>query len=126
MNGKEGQLPSLGALGEKLASQYLKKDGYSIVERNYRIRNGEIDIIAKNNGELIFVEIKTRSTERYGYPEEGVTFLKKKRMATAIRSYLLRFPSQPLYRIDIVAITINSFSRTAKIRHIRNIEFPEI
>ena len=64
---------STGNYGEDLACKYLRKIGYDILERNYRIRGGEIDIIARDKEFLVFVEVKTRFTHEYGLPVESVT-----------------------------------------------------
>lgn len=64
----------LGLFGEDIARRYLIKQGYKILERNVRCKYGEIDIITLKNMKLIFFEVKTRRTERYGYPEEEVNY----------------------------------------------------
>ena len=69
-----------GKLGEDAACKYLKKQNYQILERNYRKRYGEIDIIAQKSNKLIFAEVKTRSGERYGTPSEAVTFSKQQKI----------------------------------------------
>ncbi len=68
----------LGNLGETIAENYLKKSGYNIVCKNFRCSIGEIDIIALNKNSLIFVEVKTRTSTKFGYPKEAVTYHKKK------------------------------------------------
>lgn len=62
-----------GQFGEDLAAKYLKKKGYELVERNWRTRAGEIDIIAKKNAVIYFVEVRTKSTEEFGSPLESIT-----------------------------------------------------
>ena len=64
MNAKQ----QLGKIGENLASEYLEKQGYLILERNFACRQGEIDIIAKDEKEFVFVEVKTRKSLKFGYP----------------------------------------------------------
>ena len=64
---------SLGQQGEQIAVQYLKAHGYKILERNYRCRVGEVDIIAEDQGDLVFVEVKARSSKVFGNPAEAVT-----------------------------------------------------
>ena len=71
MNNKEK-----GDLGEVIALKYLIKSGAEILERNYKIKTGEIDIIAKVDNELVFIEVKSRSNTRYGYPAEAVNYKK--------------------------------------------------
>lgn len=70
----------LGRAGEERAVQHLSALGYTIVERNWRCAQGEIDIVALDAGELVFVEVKTRRTDRYGHPFEAIDARKKRRM----------------------------------------------
>jgi putative endonuclease len=113
---------SLGERGESLATDFLLRNGYRVVMRNYRSFGGEIDIIARQKDEFIFVEVKTRTSTRYGFPEESVTPLKLRCMTRAIQSFLRRFPVEPVYRIDIISVEVDMFCRVAHIRHIKNIE----
>ena len=105
-----------GALGEKAACELLQKQGYKIIDRNFRTRYGEIDIIAldfSNKLEtLVFVEVKTRWNLDYGYPEEAVTPRKLR---------LVAHPKTPdLLRIDVVAIEVEG-DRVVATRLIRNV-----
>src|SRR3990167_6959320 len=68
-----------GRLGENMAAEYLRTNGYHILRRNYHVRGGEIDIIAKQNQTLVFIEVKTRRQNAGGYPEEAGTPKKLKR-----------------------------------------------
>ncbi|HIE17798.1 MAG TPA: YraN family protein, partial [Dehalococcoidia bacterium] len=78
----------LGAAGEKLARDFLKKKGYRIRDTNFRCREGEIDIIARKKDHLVFVEVRTRSTTAFGSPEESVTLAKKEKLISAALSYI--------------------------------------
>ncbi|OGY13223.1 MAG: hypothetical protein A3A77_01460 [Candidatus Blackburnbacteria bacterium RIFCSPLOWO2_01_FULL_40_20] len=114
-----------GALGEKAACELLQKQGYKILERNFRTRYGEIDIIAldfSNKLEtLVFVEVKTRWNLDYGYPEEAVTPRKLRLVAQAAQFYKLTHPKTPdLLRIDVVAIEVEG-DRVVATRLIRNV-----
>lgn len=115
---------SSGALGEQLATDYLLQKGYSVLVRNYRIKGGEIDIVAQKGGDIIFVEVKLRNSNRFGYPEEAVSYMKKKRVARAIRTFLhttrMRYGC---VRFDIIAITQGSTGTT--ISHIEDVELPQ-
>ncbi|MDD3101844.1 MAG: YraN family protein [Patescibacteria group bacterium] len=98
----------LGNLGEDLAVEFLEKQGYKIIERNLKTgRVGEIDIIARKDGELIFIEVKTKSNHETGLPEEEFNFHKKKKMQRAIQSYLWKnnFQNEPI-RVDLIAIDV--------------------
>jgi putative endonuclease len=82
-----------GRIGEALAAMFLKKRGYEVIERNYRIREGEIDLIARKGGEIIFIEVKTissREKEAGKSPEEAIDHRKRARLRKAIASYLAR------------------------------------
>ncbi|MEK7648493.1 MAG: YraN family protein [Patescibacteria group bacterium] len=114
---------ALGAFGEQLACEFLKQKNYSILEKNYRIRGGEIDIIAQDGNDIVFVEVKLRTAKRFGYPEEAVSCEKLRRIAKAIKSYLHhRHRHSPYIRFDIIAIEYRDTAST--IRHIENIELP--
>jgi len=93
----------LGKEGEKEAIAYLKKNGYEILENNYRFKKAEIDIIALKE-ELVVVEVKTRSTDYFGNPEEFVTTKKKKLLVEAIDNYIIEKDLDVEVRFDIIAI----------------------
>ncbi|MBI4834632.1 MAG: YraN family protein [Planctomycetes bacterium] len=98
----------LGATGEELALKHLKKNGYRIIERNFRTKLGEIDIIGYNEKTICFVEVKTRSSDEFGIPEESVIKHKQKQIINTARYYLMRkkiSPETPC-RFDVVAITL--------------------
>lgn len=82
------QRGELGKLGEDFAAGLLSAEGYRIVERNFRCRAGEIDIIAEKDGELSFVEVKTRRTLAFGYPAEAVTAEKRRHIRRAAAYYM--------------------------------------
>lgn len=77
-----------GKKGEDIAAVYLRKKGYRIVERNYRCRYGEIDIIAMDAGDIVFVEVKSRKSESFGSPEEAVGIVKQKKISNVALNYL--------------------------------------
>ena len=97
-----------GDIGETLAENILKEKGYTIVEKNFRSRFGEIDIVAKDGDELVFVEVKTRWSNRYGKPEEAVTAKKLSRIKRTIDYYLLINKVKMKYRLEVVAIQIEN------------------
>lgn len=78
----------LGKQGESWAAAYLEGQGYVILERNYSLRLGEIDIIARDGDELVFVEVKSRRSVRFGVPEEAVTRRKQRRISRVALAYL--------------------------------------
>lgn len=111
----------IGKWGENLACQYLEKNNYQIIERNFLCRQGEIDIIAKDviKKELVFIEVKTRSNFKYGNPAEAVNTQKRKHMMQAIQYYLYKNHIQNIpIRIDILEVYI---VQNCKINHIKQI-----
>jgi len=95
----------LGDYGEKLAVNYLKKRGYKIVKTNYKIRIGEIDIIALDGEFLVFVEVKYRSTALYGMPNEAVDKYKREKIKRVALYYLMQKDMLEAYvRFDVVQI----------------------
>lgn len=96
-----------GKDGEMAAEQFLKKCGYKIVERNYRTRSGEIDLIALDNKVIVFVEVKTRTQERYGTPAEAVDSRKQSRMIAASEHYLnAKQAFDASVRFDVVSVIV--------------------
>ena len=96
---------SLGKKGEVLARKHLKKLGYRILEQNYRCRFGEIDLIAKHNGYLVFVEVKTRSGLQFGQPSEAVTRSKRQQISKVALEYIAKndLRDSPA-RFDVVTV----------------------
>lgn len=80
----------LGGLGEAHAENYLKKNGYKILERNYRTKIGEIDLIAEKDEMVVFVEVKARVNTKFGQPKEAVNFHKQFKIRKVAEEYLLR------------------------------------
>ena len=96
---------NLGIRGEKIAAEYLEKNGYKILDRNVRTSFGEIDIAAVKNDIYIFVEVKTRKTKTFGYPEESITQTKRDHMINSAREYLLTHASDDSgWQIDVISI----------------------
>lgn len=106
-----------GKLGEEIALKYIISKGGKIIERNYRTKIGEIDLIAKLNGELVFVEVKSRSNINYGYPSESVDYKKKRKITNVAKYYILDNSLENLsIRFDVIEIYLNE----KKINHIAN------
>jgi len=95
-----------GQESESMAVRHLKKNGYKILEQNYRTKLGEIDIIAKDKGTLVFVEVKAKRSDRFGNPKEAVT-PKKQRKISKVALYYLKATNQNHVkaRFDVVAIS---------------------
>ncbi len=94
-----------GQGGETLATKHLRRMGYKILERNYRSRLGEIDIIAKHKGVLVFVEVKTRRSQQYGDPKWALTPAKQRKISMAALEYLKKHDAvSARARFDVVTI----------------------
>jgi len=97
-----------GQRGESLAAWYLKKNGYKIIEQNYRTPLGEIDIIAKDKKTIVFVEVKSRQSIRYGNPKWAVTPKKQRKVSMVALQYLKSTRQMDARaRFDVVAVTSN-------------------
>lgn len=108
----------LGKEGEDRAAIYLAKQGYKILERNYSTRNGEIDLIALHQGEVVFVEVKTRTSNAYGAPELAVNPRKQGRMVKAALGYIkYKKLHQMPCRFDVVAISTGNEQEVELIRN---------
>jgi putative endonuclease len=110
---------SLGRMGEDVAAKILKGAGYRIIERNYRCRGGEIDIVALDGKTVVFVEVKTRSSEEYGSPQLAVDGRKQRQLTRAAMTYLkekrlLAWSA----RFDVVGIVVRGKSH--EVEHIKN------
>ncbi len=107
----------LGRTGERLAAEELTRQGYTIIERNFRCRHGEIDLIAEDATDLIFIEVKTRRGNAYGLPEEAVTPRKQQKLIQVATYYLdLHARSERSWRIDVVAVQLSASGRFEEIR----------
>lgn len=96
----------VGQKGEQWAAQYLQQQGYEIVERNLRTKQGEIDLIALDQQMLVFVEVRTRTSTAYGTPGESVNWRKQKKLRELALAYLQRQSRRfPSFRFDVIAIT---------------------
>lgn len=96
---------NLGKKGEKTAESYLKKQGYRILQRNFRTNIGEIDLIAEHKKVLVFIEVKTRSDSQFGHPSTGVTPAKQIKIAQTAQNFLARHPVEGRdIRFDVVSV----------------------
>lgn len=109
-----------GVDGESLATEFLKKKGYRILERNYRTRRGEMDIIAENDGALVFVEVKARRGDQFGGPHGAVGWRKQQQLIRVASHYMARHRIQNRdCRFDLVLISEDPL-RKRQINLIRN------
>lgn len=107
-----------GRQGEEMAGMFLKKNGYIILECRYRCKLGEIDIIAKKNGVIVFIEVKTRRNTHFGLPAEAVGYRKQSKIIKTAWQYLLYSHNQQMpFRFDIIEVILSS---PVTINHIEN------
>lgn len=98
----------LGRIGENIIADYITKLGYKVVERNFECNQGEIDIIAKDKEELVFIEVKTRTDISYGEASEAVTNTKKRHLINSIKYYIYKQKLENLpIRMDVAEVYIN-------------------
>jgi putative endonuclease len=95
-----------GKKGEDMAARFLMDKGFEIIERNYRYKQSEIDLIVKKDNWLIFVEVKLRSSDAYGYPEDFVDYKKAKNVIDGAEQYTYENDWQGNVRYDIVSIRL--------------------
>ncbi len=115
-----------GKRGEDAACVFLQKKGYIIIERNFRIRNGEIDIIALDkttkSETLVFVEVKTRESNAFGTPLEAINYYKLKFLIRTATFYSMTHPKLPQsLRIDAISVLLGAREELYEIEHIKNI-----
>lgn len=114
---------ALGKKGEEIAVQFLKTKGLKIIETNFRIRGGEIDIVAIDQNTLVYVEVKTRSSDQFGKPEESVTPYKIKYLERTAKFYRNSRKNLPeLERIDVISIDLSNPQKTL-IKHFKSVTF---
>ncbi|MCK6462703.1 MAG: YraN family protein [Candidatus Pacebacteria bacterium] len=119
----------IGFAGENAAARFLMKHGFAVLDRNYRKKWGEIDIVAKKEGIIHFVEVKAVSHETNNYgkngfrPEENVHFWKLKRLSRAIQTYLIEkdVPHETEWQIDVMAVFLDLNRKKATIRMTENV-----
>jgi putative endonuclease len=99
-----------GSKGENLAAEFLKGKGFKIVARNYRFKHAEIDLIIQRDDWLIFVEVKTRSSNSFGEPEEFVTEFKARKIFEAAEAYIFKTDWQGHVRFDVVSVMLGQNS----------------
>lgn len=111
----------LGLQGEEIAKNRLEAQGMRFIRRNWHCAAGELDLIMTDGKEIVFVEVKTRRTETAGSAEESVSRSKAKKLLGAAESYLAAANAPALiWRIDLVAITLQADGRIARFTHVKN------
>ena len=108
----------LGKDGELIALMFLQKEGLSILKTNWRFQKAEVDIIAQDNNFLVFVEVKTRGSSKFGKPEDAIDKKKIYLYRDAVEGYLEQYPTESEIRFDVVSIIIEKDE--TKIKYIAN------
>ena len=117
----KGQRQSLGRWGEQLAAAFLQQRGYRLVAANARTPYGELDLVTCQDEVTVFVEVKTRSSTRFGLPEEAVTAQKRAHLLAAAQAFLESHPDLPRdWRVDVLAILNGGRGRPPEIIHFEN------
>jgi putative endonuclease len=113
---------TFGDRGERAAAKFLRRRGMKIIERQHRNRLGEIDLVALDGGQVVFVEVKTRTSDVAGRPDEAVTFAKQKKLTRLALGYLKRrgWLGKRSSRFDVVAVTWPKGQRAPEIVHYPN------
>jgi len=114
-----------GDIGETIARKYLEKNKYQIIETNFQKPWGEIDIIASRKKDIIFIEVKTKSSgigDKYGLPEEEVSWWKQQKIIRTANMYLTEkdYPEDINWQIDVISIFLDWKTRKARIKHFKN------
>ncbi|MBO9539933.1 YraN family protein [bacterium] len=109
---------ALGRMGEALAASHLEREGYAIVARNARTRWGELDLVARDGGAWVFVEVKTRRGARFGFGAEAVTYAKQRKIIRMAQIFLAqRALWDVAIRFDVIEVTLEE-ADPPKIRHL--------
>lgn len=117
-----------GNRGEEIAIEYLRQRHYHILEHQWHHLHYELDIIAEDveTSEIVIVEVKTRTSDAYGNPEDAVTTKKIRRIVSATDFYLRRYNIELPYRFDIISIIINDKDGKYKLNHIKDAFYPPL
>ena len=111
----------LGRRGEDIAADYLAEGGMQVIERNWRCSQGEIDLVVRDGGELVFVEVKTRSSLGFGHPLEAITMRKLARLRRLAAAWCAAHPGpHGLVRIDAVAVIAPVFGAVV-VEHLKRV-----
>lgn len=111
-----------GARGEQIAADYLRRKGYDIMAVNWRWQRYEVDVVARKDNQLVLIEVKTRTSARYGMPEESVSEKKQQQLGEAAEVLIQQLQHQGEIRFDIISVLI--YSHYYEIKHFEDAFFP--
>lgn len=111
----------IGRWGEKIAADYLVNKGYKLLATNVRTPYGEIDLICQREGQIVFVEVKTRTSHTFGYPEESVNQRKQAHMLASAEYYLQEHENDGDWQFDMVAVEGSPSGKPPRITHFENV-----
>lgn len=111
----------IGELGEEKAVELLKNKSFKILDRNVETKYGEIDIVARDNETIVFVEVRSRSGLHFGLPEKTIKKRKKRKLIENAKRYINYKNIKNPYRIDVVGVVFNKSKKVNRIKHYRNI-----
>lgn len=112
----------IGFIGEQYAAKYLQQKGYRILDRNFTSRWGELDIVAKHQSKIIFIEVKTRTDTRRGMPYEGITKSKLHHVLRTVNYYILSKNLQNYkHQLDVIGILLTSNNTVQELKHYENV-----
>jgi len=111
----------IGKYGEKIAAEFLARQGLKLLGKNYYTRYGEIDLIASSGDEILFVEVKTRTSNEFGYPEDAVDWIKVMHLNKAINIYLADKKIEKFWRLDVISVEVDVKNKKAKIKWFKDL-----
>lgn len=108
----------IGRIGEQIAAEYLSQKGYQLLDENFTARYGEIDLIALDQDSVVFVEVKTRTSNTFGAPEDSITPIKLEKMQNTALMWLQEHPDAPEdWRMDVIAVLIDHKNNLLDLQH---------
>ena len=107
----------IGKLGQKIAVKFLKGKGFEVLDENIYFREGEIDILAEKDNILSFIEVKTRTNLKFGFPEEGITDQKREHLESAIDCYRAEYNVNQECVLEIISVRLDFKNKKAYIKH---------
>ena len=111
----------IGRWGEQIAADYLVKKGFTMLARNVHTPYGEIDLLCQQGGQIVFVEVKTRTSQAFGYPEDSITPRKQAHMLSAAAHYLQEHEIDGDWQFDVIAVEGSPGGKHPRITHFENV-----